>query len=68
MKILAHSSQNVELYRCYIVVNRVSELLQTAAVSSPVILPSMHVHMCIYDRHTGLRHIEQLIMHVIGDT
>lgn len=53
MKILAHSAQNVQLYWHYIVVNWVSELLHTAAVSSsPVILLSVHVHMCIYNGHT----------------
>lgn len=46
-------------------VNWVSEQLQTAAVSTPVILLSVHVHMCIYDEHTGLRHIEELIMHML---
>lgn len=46
-------------------VNWVSEQLQTAAVSTPVILLSVHVHMCIYDGRTGLRHREQLIMHML---
>lgn len=68
MKLLAHRDQNVKLYRHYIVVNWVSALLQTAAVSSPDILLSEHVHMCIYDRHTGLRHIEQVIMHMLLGT
>lgn len=31
-------------------VNWVSELLQTAVASSPVILLSVHVHMCMYSK------------------
>lgn len=52
----------------HIVVNWVSELLQTAAVSSPVILLSEHVHMCTYNEAavalapTDARHLQQLIM------
>lgn len=46
-------------------VNWVSKKLQTAVVSSPVTPLSMHVHMCIYDGRTGLRHVEQLILHML---
>lgn len=52
----------------HIVVNWVSELLQTAAVSSAVMLLREHVHMCTYNKaamvlaHTEPRHLQQLIM------
>lgn len=52
----------------HVVVNWVSELLQTAAVSGPVMLLSEHVHMCTYNKaavvlaHTEPRHLQQPIM------